>query len=167
VRFERHLSHPPEKVWRALVDRDELRTWFPTDIITDEWKVGATLEFPFRNNEGPTVTGTVLELDEPRVLAYTWGDDTIRFELSPGPTGGTDLVLTDELDGAIAARNAAGWEICLEHLAGHGPGDDGPGDHSPGEHSPGDNAWKPLFDQYVAAFEPTLGPQEGPPHGLG
>src|ERR1700730_6411330 len=113
VRFERHLSHPPAKVWRALVDRDELRTWFPSDIVTDDWKVGATLSFPFRNNEGPTMTGTVLVLDEPRRLVYTWGDEPLSFELHPEPTGGTRLVLTDELDVGIAARNAAGWEVCL------------------------------------------------------
>lgn len=151
VRFERHLSAPPEKVWRALVDSDELRTWFPTDIVTDEWRVGARLSFPFRDNEAPPMSGTVLELDEPRVLAYTWGDDTLRFELDPGPTGGTRLVLTDEIDNGVAARNAAGWDVCLEHLAGHGTSD---------------NEWKTLFDHYVAAFEPELGPQEGPPPGF-
>jgi hypothetical protein len=60
------------------------------------------------------------------------------------------LVLTDELDAGIAARNAAGWEACLAHLSGEVPAEE----------------WKPLFDQYTAAFEPTLGPQEGPPPGF-
>ena len=60
------------------------------------------------------------------------------------------LVLTDELDRNVAARNAAGWEQCLDLLAG-------------GTEAPG--AWKPLFDRYAREFEPELGPQDGPPPG--
>lgn len=29
LRFERHLDHPVERVWRAITDPDELRHWFP------------------------------------------------------------------------------------------------------------------------------------------
>lgn len=151
VRFERHLPQPPAEVWRAITDHEALKSWFPCDMVSDEWKVGATLSFPFRENEGPTLTGTVLECEEPRVLAYTWGEETLRFELTPEPAGGTRLVFGDELDGRLADRNAAGWEVCLEFLAGH---------------TPVDTAWKPRFDYYVAAFESRLGPQEGPPAGL-
>jgi hypothetical protein len=61
------------------------------------------------------------------------------------------FVLTEELGAAIAARNAAGWETCLDRLE-HGDSD---------EVEP----WKPRFDRYVAAFEPVLGHQEGPPEG--
>lgn len=32
-------------------------------------------------------------------------------------------------------------------------------------HEPDPSAWRGHFDAYVAAFEPTLGPQEGPPEG--
>jgi uncharacterized protein YndB with AHSA1/START domain len=148
VRFERHLRQPPDVVWRALTEPAELKAWFPTDIITDRWEVGATLEFPFRNDEGPTMTGTVLECDEPRRLAYTWGDDVLRFELAADGEGGTRLVFIDEVDANVAARNAAGWDICLDALAGQAPPEPG---------------WKPRFDGYVAAFEPVLGAQEGPP----
>lgn len=114
--------------------------------------MGATLTFVFRQDQAPEFTGTVveLELDEPRLLAYTWGEETLRFVLTPRPDGATHLVLTDELDSGIAARNAAGWETCLVHLAGESPDDES----------------KPLFDQYAAAFEPALGPQEGPPPGF-
>jgi uncharacterized protein YndB with AHSA1/START domain len=151
VRFVREPRQPPEVVWRALTDPAELRTWFPSDIVTDEWRVGAKLSFPFRNNEGPTLTGVVLEVDEPRLLVYTWADDTLRFELTPLPDGGTRLVLINEVDGDVAARNAAGWDVCLEYLLGNKPEPD---------------AWKALFERYVATFEPELGSQQGPPAGV-
>ncbi len=141
---------PPDVVWRALTEPEELRSWFPYDIVTDEWKVGAVLTFRDRENRTPPFTGAVLELDAPRLLVYTWAGDTLCFELTASPSDGTILVLTDELPSAAAARNAAGWEVCLERLAGQ---------------TPADNAWKALFDHYVAAFESTLGPQEGPPPG--
>ena len=95
-----------------------------------------------------TLTGTVLAVDEPKLLSYTWGDqETLRFELYPEGDG-TRLVLTDQLEASAAARNAAGWEDCLDRLAGL-PGDP--------------NAWRRRFAAYSAAFEPEIGPQEGPP----
>src|SRR5262249_49893356 len=113
-------------------------------------EVGAEIRFPFPPEAWDmTLTGVVLEVDEPRVLAFTWGDDTLRFELSPVGDG-TDLVLIDELPVDSAARNAAGWEQCLDRLVGRDPEPDG---------------WQRRFERYVAAFEPTLGPQAGRPTG--
>jgi uncharacterized protein YndB with AHSA1/START domain len=150
VRLERRLPDPPAVVWRALTEREQLRSWFPSDVIVDggRWDVGATITFPFPPEViDMTLTGEVLEVDEPNLLAFTWGEDTLRFELSP-EEGGTRLVLVDELPAGSAARNAAGWEICLDRLAGLQPASD---------------AWQPRFERYTAAFEPALGPQEGPP----
>ena len=148
VRLERRLADPPEVVWRALTDRDELRAWFPCDVLVDRWEAGAAITFPFPPDViDMTLTGEVLEVDEPARLAYTWGEEILRYELSPEGDG-TLLVLINELAPGAAARNAAGWEICLDRLAGLQPTPD---------------AWHPHFVAYAAAFEPQLGPQEGPP----
>ena len=152
VRLERYLDEPPTSEWQALTDRDQLRSWFPSDAIVDggRWAAGATLTFPFPSEViDMTLTGEVLEVDEPTVLAFTWGDETLRFELTPH-NGGTRLVLVDELPASAAARNAAGWDVCLDRLAGLQPNAD---------------AWTPRFQAYVVACEPVLGPQEGPPSG--
>ncbi len=150
VRLERDLPDPPSVVWKALTDRESLRAWFPCDVIVEggRWEAGAGLTFPFPPEViDMTLTGRVLEVDEPRRLVYTWGEETLRFELSSHGTG-TRLVLIDELPAGAAARNAAGWEECLDRLAG--------GDPAP-------NTWQPRFEAYQAAFEPVIGPQEGPP----
>ncbi|KOU09352.1 hypothetical protein ADK86_01170 [Streptomyces sp. NRRL F-5755] len=155
LRFERVLPRPPEEVWRALTDREELAVWFPSVIDgagPEAWAAGAPLTFTFPGGEGPALTGEVLEADRPRLLAYTWGGETLRFELSPRPDGGTRLVFTYRSVPGTAARNAAGWQVCLARLT------DGPA-QAPD--------WQPLFDGYVTAFEPVLGPQEGPPAGVG
>jgi len=78
-------------------------------------------------------------------------EDAIRQLLRLQPEGeGTRLVLIDQLQASAAARNAAGWEDCLDRLAG-----------LPGEK----DAWPRRFAAYSAAFEPVIGPQEGPPAG--
>ncbi len=96
-----------------------------------------------------TLTGEVITADEPNLLVFTWGDEVLRFELHP-EHGGTRFVLIDELSAGSAARNAAGWDVCLDTLA---------------QLSPNTESWQPLFEAYAAAFEPLIGPQEGPPEG--
>jgi uncharacterized protein YndB with AHSA1/START domain len=152
VRLERDLPDPPAEVWGALTERERLRDWFPCDVVVEggEWRVGAAIDFPFPAEViEQTLTGEVLAVDEPRELAFTWGEETLRFELTPHE-GGTRLVLTDELEPGAAARNAAGWDECLDRLAGIAAAPD---------------AWKQRFTVYRAAFEPRLGEQEGPPEG--
>lgn len=152
VRLERDLPDPPEVVWSALTERERLRDWFPCDVIVEggEWRVGAAISFPFPPEViDMTLTGEVLTVNEPHELAFTWGEETLRYELSRHE-GGTRLVLIDELPPGAAARNAAGWDTCLDKLAGLDPAPD---------------AWKERFAIYSAAFAPELGPQEGPPEG--
>lgn len=152
VRLERHLPDPPALVWRALTERDQLRMWFPSDVMVDggKWVTGAAIAFPFPPEViDVTISGEVLQVDEPRLLAFTWGKETLRFELTAHGSG-THLVLINELSASAAARNAAGWESCLDRLTGVQPGPD---------------AWQPRFRAYAAKFEPLVGPQEGPPDG--
>jgi uncharacterized protein YndB with AHSA1/START domain len=146
LRFERFLPRPVHDVWRAVTDPEQLRAWFPTRIEIDRWEPGATLTHHFDDGSQPPLPGTVLECSEPHRLVFTWGDDTIGFELSPAE-GGTTFVLTEQLGATKAARNAAGWEVCLERLVAGGGGDD----------------WARRFQRYRADYEPILGPQDGPP----
>lgn len=83
LRFERFLPRPVQEVWRAVTDPDEMRTWFPTRIEIDRWEPGAILTHHFDGQSLPPVPGSVLECSEPHRLVFTWGDDTIGFELSP------------------------------------------------------------------------------------
>ena len=153
IRLERHLADPPDVVWRAITDREELRSWFPCDVevVGGAWRVGAAIVFRFSPDViDMTLHGRVLAVEEPSLLRYSWGEETLLFELSPEGRG-TRMTLTDELPPVIAARNAAGWEQCLERL----------------ERGPFSEAfsWKDAFDEHVDDFSPLLGPQAGPPSG--
>jgi uncharacterized protein YndB with AHSA1/START domain len=116
LRMERRLSHPPEKVWRALTEPAHISRWFPSDMEMD-LRQGGTIRFVFRAGEGPTMEGAIKELDPPKVFAYTWGEELLRWELHPDGDG-TLLVLEHSFaDHYGAADFAAGWHTCINALA--------------------------------------------------
>jgi uncharacterized protein YndB with AHSA1/START domain len=151
LRFERRLAHSPEKVWKALTDPAELSHWFPQDL-EGSFTPGGALRFVFRGTPptlgGKVITdfkGEVLELDPPRVLAYTWGEDTLRWSLTPDGEGCL-LVFTDTLaERGKAARDGAGWHVCLDALQAQLGGTSAALDG---------NAWQASYDQYATSFGP-------------
>jgi len=152
IRLERVLADKPSEVWKALTEPDELVRWFPCKIVVDGdvWRVGAKLEFPFPLDVmDVTLTGEVLVVDAPHALVYTWGDETLWFELHDHE-GGTRLVLVDVLERPRAARNAAGWDDCLDRLQ---------------QVAVEAGAWRKRFTRYASIFEPDFGAQDGPPEG--
>jgi uncharacterized protein YndB with AHSA1/START domain len=123
LRFERRLAHPPEKVWRALTEPSELAHWFPGTVEL-ELRPGAPMRFA---EEDPAIgesTGEVLEVDPPRLFAFAWDGDVLRFELVPDGSG-CRLLFSHALSGGgtwgdekFAAQHAAGWDACLQLLIG-------------------------------------------------
>ncbi|TNC20673.1 SRPBCC family protein [Amycolatopsis alkalitolerans] len=121
LRFERRFKHPVEKVWRAISDPAEMAHWFPAAVET-ELKIGAAMTFTFPG-EAPidgSRGGEILELDPPKVYAFRWNSDVLRFELVPDGDG-CILYFSQTLGGGGlgrlgAGRNAAGWDHCLGAL---------------------------------------------------
>lgn len=151
LRFTRQLSHPVEKVWRAITEPEHLEVWFPHRIV-GEWRPGAPLSFESAG-ESETFDGEVLAVDSLSLLEFRWGTDTIRLEIAPSAEGCT-LTLTDTIDElGKAARDAAGWHECLDRL------EDDLGGGAPargwGER------WAEVHPGYVEEFGPeaaTIGP---------
>ncbi len=149
VRFSRDYGHPAERLWQALTDPDELQHWFPSKVRLEP-RAGGAIEFSGDPNLAAS-TGTVLVHEPPRRLAYSWGGDELHFEL--GPAGARECVLTftDVLDARdAAARNAAGWSVCLAELGKLLA--DGVAD---GPHASTALSWRELYDSYVAAGMPS------------
>jgi uncharacterized protein YndB with AHSA1/START domain len=129
--FERRLSHPVDVVWRAITESDELAHWFPCQVRFEQLEAGAELAFEFEHmplDAPSTMTGRVTEFDPPRRFGFYWGEDHLRLELEP--LDGEDaclLRLTVLLESRDkAARDAAGWHVCLDRLSRLLDGDDGP-----------------------------------------
>ena len=154
LRFERRLRHPVDRVWRALTDAPDLAQWFP-DTVEADWREGGQVRFLDHAEGG--FTGAVLAFEPPRRLAYRWYTNELRFELEPDGDGATLLRLTALLsEREAAARDAAGWHVCLDRLAqALDTGDaTAPGPDSTPE-------WSALFDAYVAAGLPEGAPVPG------
>jgi uncharacterized protein YndB with AHSA1/START domain len=144
IRFERRLQVGIERVWRAVTDPDEMRSWFPSAVV-GERKVGATLRFPFDENVHEAFEGRVLEWDPMNVFAFSWNGDDLRIELSSDGDA-TNLVFTHALDDlTAAARTASGWEACLAGLDAHlgGP-------------TPSPDIWKEYYPIYLGRMGPPL-----------
>ncbi|HYS98864.1 MAG TPA: SRPBCC family protein [Candidatus Dormibacteraeota bacterium] len=156
LRFERELAHSPARVWRALTEPEELRKWFPDEIVVEEWKVGARLRFQDANAKMPPFEGEVLAFQPPSLLEFRWGTDTIRLEVAPRGSGCV-LTLIDTIDElGKAARDGAGWHVCLDALQRALDGKAAPGVQS--------DAWNEVHEDYVRKFGPeasSIGPPEG------
>jgi uncharacterized protein YndB with AHSA1/START domain len=73
---ERVMPHPPEKIWRALIDSELIGQWLMRNdfqpIVGHRFRFQAT---PMAGWKGFT-NCEVKQVDAPRRLVYTWGDGT-------------------------------------------------------------------------------------------
>ena len=154
LRYVRRLPHPPEKVWRALTQAEHLTAWFPT-TVEGELAVGSPLQFSFREVQIAPMDGMVLSVDPPKLLEFTWGDERLRFELTADGAGTLLGFSASFADLAKAARDAAGWHVCLDML-GYGLS---------GQPAPwtSDDRWRQVIGAYRASFGPDASAAGVPP----
>lgn len=148
VRFQRRLAHPIERVWRAITEPADLAAWFPGVPRFGKLEQGA--EFAVEGDIGGS--GRILAVDPPRLLAFEWGGDELRFELAPDG-GGCLLTFSHALsDLELGAQTAAGWELCLDRLAAQLAG-------APIGERESLQGWPDLHERYAAEFglDPEVG----------
>jgi uncharacterized protein YndB with AHSA1/START domain len=155
LRFTRTLPYPREKVWRAITEPDELSNWFPT-TIEGERSAGARLRFSFPGGEAPPMDGEMLAYEPESFMELRWGSDIVRLELRT-VADGTELTLLDILEArGKAARDGAGWHVCLDALEASLHGEPEPRGQM--------SVWKQVHPHYVESFgaeAATIGPPEG------
>ncbi|SDG90948.1 Uncharacterized conserved protein YndB, AHSA1/START domain [Lentzea fradiae] len=153
LRFERELRHSPEKVWRVVTDPSEMRHWFPAEVELD----GRKMRFTFPEAapvDADGGEGELIESDPPKVFAFRWEQDVLRFELLPREDGCL-LVLTVAVTSRLSVgRDTPGWIGCLDALEAHA---DGRPFEPVTDHLP-------LIEHYVREFGLDLGTDE--PEGV-
>lgn len=156
VRFRRRYAHPAGRIWTAISDPEELSHWF-TSRVRMEPRAGGTIEFSGDPNMPEfRHAGTVLAYEPPERLAFTWGGGELHLLVEPDGDG-CALTLIDVLEARdAAARNAAGWSVCLAELDKHVAGLPAGGPHGSGAES-----WREHYAQYVAAGLPSGAPVPG------
>ncbi len=134
------IAVPAERIFQALVDRDQALRWGSSpEFEMTHWEMDARLggKWNFVARErAPSGSysvnqfeqhGEILEIDPPRVLAYTWyanfhqqpsNKTTVRWELSSIPGGTTVRVTHSGLAQLPKDREgyAQGWPGLLERV---------------------------------------------------
>jgi len=123
IRFVRLLAHPPEKVWRAITDPEQLAAWFPALVELDrptgtELFFGVTDEqrrrYGMADDPDRTANGRMLRNEPPNLLEYEWLGEILSWEIT-GTAEGSRLVFTNVVsEPDTAGPAAAGWEAGLE-----------------------------------------------------
>jgi uncharacterized protein YndB with AHSA1/START domain len=161
LRFERVLRHPPERIWRALTEPEEESAWHPTPARFEP-RVGGRVEYVPGGHVADLPDGEVTDYDPPRLLGYTWtadGEESnhLRFEIRPHDDGAV-LILVHTFDDRLkAARDGAGWHVCLDALAGSLEPADSPAEPVP----PMTREWPALNTEYQQKF--GISPEEATP----
>jgi uncharacterized protein YndB with AHSA1/START domain len=114
LRMTRELTHPVGRVWPKLTEPDQLALWSPVvpDRTLDSTGPATSREAP----DAPVVDAEVLRCDPPRELVHRWGDQLLRWTLTPTPTG-SRLTLEHTFDDPSQQGSyGGGWHICLAVL---------------------------------------------------
>ena len=131
IRIMRTLPGPIERIWSYLTDPQKRSRWFAGGPM--ELRVGGKVELFFQHknlaptetppeqhaamhNEGFTMPGTILRCEPPRVLSYTFDDNSdVTFELIPQEEK-VLLILTHRSRGEdlpFLSGYASGWHTHL------------------------------------------------------
>jgi uncharacterized protein YndB with AHSA1/START domain len=157
--FERRIAHPVQDVWEAITKPEELAQWFPCEVEV-ELRLGGKMRFVFAEMplEGApsTLLGEVTELDPPTRFSFTWGEDHLHFAIEPIEGGAAAMLrFSVELDSKDkAARDAAGWHVCLDQLERLLDGNPVPRPYDSDE-------WRPIYEDYQRRGLPVGAPVPG------
>jgi uncharacterized protein YndB with AHSA1/START domain len=111
--FVRDVRHPPGTVWAALTDPGQLRAWAPFVADRDLGQTGDATLTMVDGDVAEDLPATVTRAEPPTLLEYTWGDDLLRWELTPTERG-TRLTLRHTVEHrSMVPKVAAGWHLCL------------------------------------------------------
>ncbi len=126
IEKEVYYPYPPERVWRAITDQKELGEWF----VQGDFQPEVGYEYNFANDD-TRVRGTVLEVEPPGKLVYTWIkndteiETTVIWTLEPKNDG---TVLRIEHVGISQYKYSApelfesthhGWEYVVQAIGAH------------------------------------------------
>lgn len=136
ARYERQFQHSMEAVWAMLTENQKLKLWFGELEIVD-LRIDGLIQFDMQ--DGSFEDMKILDYAPLKTLAFEWGEDIVRFELSP-MSEGSKLVFIETISAITeqTPRDLAGWHICLDAIQALLDGDS----------IKQDDEWKVWFEKY-------------------
>jgi uncharacterized protein YndB with AHSA1/START domain len=139
---EIEIAAPPETVFDALTAADQLAAWWGAEgmYCTHDWQIDLrpggewSCRATSASGDGMTLRGHYLEVDRPRILAYTWMPSwepelpatEVRYTLSPIAGGTLVRMRHTGFEGFINSQNGhvEGWKRVfgwlLQYCSGKG-----------------------------------------------
>jgi uncharacterized protein YndB with AHSA1/START domain len=127
LRFERVVAHPPERVWRAISDENELRAWMRYPVSFEQREGGRVRFFEVR-----PIIGKIFIWEPPRSLAFSFwdagaadaeervgGEWHVRWDLEPDGGGCRITFQHRNLGGAHLWGLGDGWHGFIDQLIGY------------------------------------------------
>jgi uncharacterized protein YndB with AHSA1/START domain len=125
IAFSRRIGHPPEEVWSAITDPEQLQGWYMTKAKLTGG-MGGSIDFV----SGPSrlhVTGRILSWDPPHLFEHEWkvaprpelpsGEDSlVRWELARDGQGTLMKFTFRRLTRGTAMGFAPGMHAFLDRL---------------------------------------------------
>ncbi|WP_453993727.1 SRPBCC family protein [Bacillus nitroreducens] len=140
--FERHYPHSVGAVWDMLTVNDQLQTWF-SELTVDNLRKGGRILYDMGNGNFEEMM--ITDLSDHSVLEFTWGDDRVRFELTPEQDG-CKLLLNETITRITGhtPRDLAGWHVCLDVIGVLLSGK---------QVENRKHLWEPIYEKYVEAID--------------
>ncbi|MFC7684816.1 SRPBCC domain-containing protein [Ureibacillus sp. GCM10028918] len=114
--YEHVYKVSSESVWSSLISNENFKFWMEHLEITDLSK-GGNINFHYNDGSGTIEKISITHYVEGKVLQFEWGEDTVRFEISPNNTG-SQLTMKQFLTNLTdhTPKDLAGWHVCLLHF---------------------------------------------------
>ncbi|HEX5595184.1 MAG TPA: SRPBCC domain-containing protein, partial [Micromonosporaceae bacterium] len=123
-----HVRADPERVWRTLIDSEELAAWYWPQALKPAAAVDPRTGGSYRISAASppmAVSGEYLEFAPPQrlVMTWRWDDDEhtsiVTIDLVPAADGTNLQVTHDGLPAEAMAAHRQGWSDCLSRLPAH------------------------------------------------
>jgi uncharacterized protein YndB with AHSA1/START domain len=116
------FDEPIEKVWKGLTDPELVKQYFFGTTLTADWRVGGRITFS-GEWDGKTYEdgGTILELNEPKLLKYSYWSSMAGTEDKPENYNNVTYAL-DEKDNVttlVITQDGVKNEQAKEHSEGN------------------------------------------------
>lgn len=120
LRFERHLAHSVERVWRALTEPEELLRWFgraEVELVDAGPYVIRMPKDDHNDDASSAIIGTITRIEPPTLLEYNTKDGLVTWALRPEGDGCVlELTQTNPAGLRMDDRVLVGWHWHVDTL---------------------------------------------------